>query len=269
MILKTVVITGSTRGLGYEMAKVFLCDGWNVVVNGVNEERLKNAVDSLKIEKGRGSVLGVAGNVKNSEDIQNILDNAVKNFGAVDIWINNAGINQPSKAMWELTDSEIDSILGIDLRGAIIGTKIAAIQMEKQLEGGMIYNVEGYGSNDAMMLGLNMYGTSKRAVTHFSKAFAKELEERNSKVKLGRLSPGIMITDFTKKALGGEQEISLPEKTKNFYNIMGDYPDTVAEFMVGEMLKNPANNAHINWLTGKKVMMRFITAPFKKRNFFN
>ena len=65
------------------------------------------------------------------------------------------------------------------------------------------------------------------------------------------------------------QEISLSEKTKNFYNIMGDYPDTVAEFMVGEMLKNPANNAHINWLTGKKVMMRFITAPFKKRNFFN
>ena len=266
--MKTVVITGSTRGLGYEMAKVFLRSGWNVVVNGVNGERLKNAVEKLKAEKGGGSVLGVAGNVKNSEDIQNVMDSAVQKFGEVDIWINNAGVNQPSKAMWELTDSEIDSILGIDLRGAIIGTKIATIQMEKQPKGGMIYNIEGYGSNDAMMLGLNMYGTSKRAVTHFTKAFAKELEEKNSKVKIGRLSPGIMITDFTKKALGGEQEISLSEKTKNFYNIMGDYPDTVAEFMVGEMLKNPANNAHINWLTGKKVIMRFITSPFKKRNFF-
>ncbi len=265
--MKTVVITGSTRGLGYEMAKVFLRNGWNVVVNGVNKERLIRACDNLQAEKSSGSVLGIAGNVRNSEDIQKIMDEAVRNFGVVDIWINNAGVNQPSKAMWELTDSEIDSILGIDLRGAIIGTKIAALQMEKQPEGGMIYNVEGYGSNDAMMLGLDMYGTSKRAVTHFTKAFAKELEQRNSRVKIGRLSPGIMITDFTTKALGGEQDIALSEKTKNFYNIMGDYPDTVAEFMVEGMLKDPSNNARINWLTGRKVMLRFITFPFKKRNY--
>ena len=266
--LKTAVITGSTRGLGYEMAKVFLRSGWKVVINGVNKERLQNAVESLQAQKGGGSVIGVAGNVQNSEDIQKIMDNAVKKFGAVNIWINNAGVNQPSKAMWELTDSEIDAILGVDLRGAIIGTKIAALQMEKQPEGGMIYNVEGYGSNNAMMLGLNMYGTSKRAVTHFTKAFAKELEERNSRVKIGRLSPGIMITDFTTKALGGEQDIALPEKTKNFYNIMGDYPDTVAEFLVEGMIKDPSNNASINWLTGRKVMLRLIASPFKKRNYF-
>ena len=78
--------------------------------------------------------------------------------------------------------------------------------MEKQPDGGFIYNIEGYGSNDAMMLGLNMYGTSKRAVTHFTQAFAKELAERGSKVKAGRLSPGIMITDFTVKALGDKEE---------------------------------------------------------------
>ena len=93
--MKTVVITGSTRGLGYEMAKVFLRNGYNVVINGVNEERLKNAANNLKAEKGGGSVLGVAGNVKNSEDIQNIMDNAVRSFGAVDIWINNAGLHYP------------------------------------------------------------------------------------------------------------------------------------------------------------------------------
>ena len=266
--LKTVVITGSTRGLGYEMAKVFLRNGWNVVTNGVNEERLKRACDTLQAEKSLGSVLGVSGNVQNSEDIQNLMDEAVKSFGAVDIWINNAGVNQPSKALWELADSEIDAILGIDLRGAIIGTKIAALQMEKQPDGGMIYNVEGYGSNDAMMLGLNMYGTSKRAVTHFTRAFAKELDIRKSKVRIGRLSPGIMLTDFSCKALDGEQDIALSEKTKKFYNIMGDYPDTVAEFLVREMIKNPANNTQISWLTTGKVMLRFLTAPFHKKNFF-
>ena len=78
-----------------------------------------------------------------------------------------------------------------------------------------------------------------------------------------------MLTDFTKKALGGEQDIALSEKTKNFYNIVGDYPDVVAEFLVKEMLKNPANNAKINWLTGRKVMFRLMTARFNKRNFFD
>ena len=168
-----------------------------------------------------------------------------------------------------MIDSEIDAIYEIDLRGAIIRTKNAPLSMEKQPEGCMFYNVEGYGSNDAKTLGLNMYGTSKRAVTHFTKAFAKELEERNSGVKIGRLSPGIMITDFTTKALGGEKDIALPEKTKNFYNIMGDYPDTVAEFLVEGMIKDPSYNAHINWLTGRKVMLRLIASPFKKRNYFN
>ncbi|WP_026659248.1 SDR family NAD(P)-dependent oxidoreductase [Butyrivibrio sp. AC2005] len=267
--MKTVVITGSTRGLGYEMATAFLRNDWNVVINGVNENRLNHAVESLKKIKGKGDILGVAGNIAKSEDIQNLMDSAVKQFGAIDIWINNAGVNQPSKAIWELTDSEIDALLNIDLRGAILGTKIATLQMEKQSEGGMIYTVEGYGSNDAMMLGLNMYGTTKRAVTHFSKAYAKELEERNSRVRIGRLSPGIMITDFTKTALGGEQEIELSEKTKNVYNMLGDYPDVVAKFLVREMLKDPANDVHINWLTGRKVMFRLITAPIRKRSFFD
>ncbi len=267
--MKTVVITGSTRGFGYEMAKVFLRNDWNVVINGVNENRLNRAVESLNELKSKSDILGVLGNIANPEDIQNLMSNAVSQFGAVDIWINNAGVNQPSKAIWELKDSEIDALLNIDLRGAILGTKIATLQMEKQPGGGMIYTVEGYGSNDAMMLGLNMYGTTKRAITHFTKAYAKELEERNSKVKIGRLSPGIMITDFTKKALGGEQEIALSEKTKNFYNMVGDYPDVVAQFLVSEILKDPANDAHINWLTGRKVMLRLMTAPIRKRNFFD
>ena len=173
------------------------------------------------------------------------------------------------KAVWELTEAEIDAVLDIDLRGAVMGSRLAALQMEKQPDGGYIYNIEGYGSNDAMMLGLNIYGTSKRAVTHFTQAFAKELEERGSKVKAGRLSPGIMITDFTIKALGGKEAIDLPEKTKKVYNILGDYPDVVADFLVKGMLANTKNNAKIEWLTARKAAWRFMTAGFNKRNFFD
>ena len=263
--MKTVVITGSTRGLGFEMARQFCMNGANVVINGLNEKRLKESVAKLREISSECEVEGFAGNVASAADIRGLLDHAAAKFGSIDIWINNAGVNQPMKAIWELTEEEIDSLIDIDLRGAVMGSRIAMLQMEKQTNGGYIYNVEGYGSNDAMMLGLNMYGTSKRAVTHFTRAFAEELAERSSKVKAGRLSPGIMYTDFTVQSLGGKEQIDLPEKTKNFYNIMGDHPDVVAEFLVRKMLVNTKNNVHIEWLTGGKVFRRLITAPFSKK----
>ena len=266
--MKTAVITGSTRGLGFEMAKLFHKNGWNLVLNGVNPARLEKAVSELKQAEGGGEILGFRGSVASAADLQALADFAAEHFGTVEIWINNAGVNQPMKAVWELSEAEIDAVLNIDLRGAILGSRTAALLMEKQPEGGFIYNIEGYGSNDAMMLGLNLYGTSKRAVTHFTQAFAKELEERGSKVRAGRLSPGIMITDFTVKALGGKESISLPEKTKKVYNILGDYPDVVAAHLVKCMLANTKNNAHIEWLTSGKAAWRFMTAAFNKRDFF-
>ncbi len=266
--MKTVVITGSTRGLGFEMAKRFRAAGWNLVINGVDPDRLEAAVDALRHIEGKGAVEGFRASVASAEELHHLAVFAAERFGPVDIWINNAGVNQPMKPLWELTEKEIDTVLDIDLRGAVLGSREAVRRMEKQPDGGYIYNIEGYGSNDAMMLGLNMYGTSKRAITHFTRALAKELRERNSPVKAGLLSPGIMITAFTVNALGGEQAIELPEKTKKVYNILGDYPDVVADYLVGKMLAEPGSGAHICWLTGGKAAWRFLTAAFRKRDFF-
>lgn len=265
--MKTVVITGSSRGLGYELALRFRKAGLNVVLNGVNPTRLEQAKENLKAIPGDGQVFACAGDVSSTDSIQKLADFAVEACGCIDIWINNAGVNQPMKPLWELTESEMDQVLDIDLKGTIMGSTVAMKQMIRQ-GFGAIYNLEGYGSNDAMMLGLNMYGTGKRAVTHFTQALAKESEEKNTGVIVGRLSPGIMITDFTTGALGGKEKIDLPEKTKKVYNILGDYPDVVADFLVAEVLKNQKNNAHIEWLTGRKAAWRFMTAGFNKRDFF-
>ncbi len=265
--MNTVVITGSSRGLGLEMAKEFRKNGSNVVINDLDNERLENAKSILEEIVSPAKVYTCAGDVTSCSDIQNIIDFAVVTCGKIDIWINNAGVNQPMKAIWELGEKEIDILLDVDLRGTIMGSRLAMRQMVKQ-HSGAIYNVEGYGSNDAMMLGLNMYGTTKRAVTHFTQAFAKESMEMNTGVIVGRLSPGIMITDFITNALGNGEKIDLPEKTRKVYNILGDYPDVVAKFLVKSMLENNKNNAHIEWLTSKKAAFRFMTAGFNKRNFF-
>ena len=223
--MKTVVITGSARGLGFNMARFFREYNWNVVISDLKEENLVKAKEELEKIESRGFVAYKVCNVSKYDDVRALMDYSLKVFSKVDIWINNAGVNQPQKAIWELDLNEIDTIIDVDLKGAIYGSKIAMEEMSKNHDGA-IYNIEGYGSNDAHMLGLNMYGTSKRAVTYFTESLAKESEEKHTGVIVGKLSPGIMITGFTTHSLVNDT-IKLSEKTKKVYNILGDTPETV------------------------------------------
>lgn len=264
--MKTVVITGSARGLGFNMARFFREYGYNVVISDLKEENLIKAKEELEKTESKGKVVFKTCNVSMFNELQELMKFAVLEFNTVDIWINNAGVNQPQKAVWELSENEINTIIDVDLKGTIYGSKVAMEEMSKN-HSGAIYNIEGYGSNDAHMLGLNMYGTSKRAVTYFTESLAKEAEERNTGVLVGKLSPGIMITEFTTHSLGNDA-MELSEKTKKVYNILGDTPQTVGKFLVDEMIKNTKNNVKINWLTNRKAFVRFLTAGFSKRNFF-
>lgn len=290
--MSTVVITGSSRGFGFAQAKKFREMGYNVVLSGVSEQNLAKAKDALlqintnvkkaadvngknaerkgneADRKAEPEVMAVSCNVTDMDAVQNLWNTAVKTFGSVDIWINNAGVNQPDKPVYELTDREIEFMLDTDLKGTIWGSKVAFTGMKEQ-GFGQIFNVEGYGSNDAMMTGLSIYGTTKRAVTYFTQALAKESEELTAgKVKVSRLAPGIMITDFLKTANGGSTKVELPEKTKKVYNILGDYPETIVEYVVPKMIENEKNNARIIWLTNRRAFGRFLTAGFRKRDFF-
>lgn len=266
--MKTVIITGSARGFGLELAKVFRQNNFNVVISDINEKGLVDAQNQLEKIKSDAKVVSVACDVTNYDMIESLWNSAKNSFESVDIWINNAGVNQPDKPIYLLSQKEIDFLLNIDLKGAIYGSQIAFSKMKEQ-GFGQIYNVEGYGSNDAMMTGLSLYGTSKRAITYFSQALAKESDDVcDGAVKICRLTPGIMITDFIKSANGGATKIELPEKTKKVYNILGDYPQTIAEYVVPRMIKNTKNNAQIVWLTNARAFGRFMTAGFNKRNFF-
>ncbi len=264
-----VVITGSARGFGFEQAKKFKELGFNVVISDVNEELLNKALNELnKINKEETNAISVKCDVTNYNEIEALYLKAKEEFNKVDIWINNAGVNQPDKPIYLLDKKEIDFMIDIDLKGSIYGSSIAFKYMKEQ-GFGQIYNVEGYGSNDAMMKGLSIYGTCKRAITYFTLALAKESEsETNGKVCVCRLTPGIMITNFISSANGGKTKIDLPEKTKKVYNILGDYPETIVNYCVPRMIKNTKNNKRIMWLTNRRAFKRFLFAGFNKRDFF-
>ena len=132
---------------------------------------------------------------------------------------------------------------------------------------GSIYNVEGHGSNDAVIPGLSIYGTAKRGITYFTIALAKEIEKMEKDIIVGRLSPGIMITDFLINSFRNKR-MKLSDKNKKIYNILGDYPDVVAKYLVNKIINNNDNNVRINWLTNGKAMFRFMTSFLNKKDYF-
>lgn len=264
--MKTVVITGSARGLGLEMAKCFRGKNFNVVISDLFKKDLEDAKKELLKVKSTGDIDYFVCDITKESDIVNLIDKTKKKYGVIDFWINNAGINQPNKMIWELSSEEIDRMLEIDLKGTMIASKLIANVMIEQGKGS-IYNVEGHGSNDAIIPGLSVYGTAKRGITYFTMALAKEMEKRQVDVMVGRLSPGIMITDFLVNSFRNKK-MEVSDKNKKVYNILGDYPDVVAKYLVNRMIINTNNNVKINWLSNGKAALRFMMAGFKKRDFF-
>lgn len=265
--MKTVVITGSFRGLGFEMAKVFRKNNYNVVICDVANELLDKSKDELLKVNGNGEVLSLLCDVTKGDDVDKLISDVFKKFDSIDIWINNAGVNQPNNALWELSYNDVNKLIDIDLKGTIY-CSIAIIKHMIKQGSGAIYNVEGHGSNDNVILGLSLYGTSKRGVTYFTEALAKEVKIKNLPILVGKLSPGIMITNFIQHSFGNEK-IELDDKTKNIYNILGDYPDVIAEFLVDKMINNKNNNVKFNWLSNSRAFSKFFTSLFNKRNFFD
>ena len=142
------------------MARFFREYNYNVVISDLKEENLIKAKEELDKISSEARVAYKVCNVSNLSELEALMKFSISEFNKVDIWINNAGVNQPQKAIWELSESEINTVIDVDLKGAIYGSKVAMEEMSKN-HSGAIYNIEGYGSNDAHMLGLNMYGTSK------------------------------------------------------------------------------------------------------------
>lgn len=258
--MKSVVITGSTRGIGFSMATEFLRAGCNVTLSGRGEALPEATSASLSLFKGK--YIYIPCNVQKKASLQNLWDASLEKWDRIDIWINNAGQNTPHMFSWETGETYIENIIKTNITGMIYGSKIAAAGMLKQGHGA-IYSMEGLGSNNMIQIKTILYGTTKHALTYFMKGLAKELE--GTGIIAGRLSPGMMLTDFITKTPDGEQsEVIADEKFRKIFNILADKPENVAKFFIPRILTNTKNDAQIAWLTNRKAAWRFITAGFRK-----
>jgi NAD(P)-dependent dehydrogenase (short-subunit alcohol dehydrogenase family) len=259
--MKTVVITGSTRGLGFGLARRFLEKGCSVVVNGTGQESVERALRGLSPFEGR--VHGVAGDISSESGVERLYREAERRFGQIDIWVNNAGIGQPMAKAWEIAADRLERIAAVNIMGVVHGT-IVPFRAMKARGSGMIFTMEGHGSSGRIVDRMAMYGTTKSAATYFTKAFA--YEARGSGVSIGRLLPGMVVTDMLLDTVAGND----PEnaKRRKFYNLLADDVDTVSAFLVDGMLAAQGPSPRIEWLTRRKAMLRIMFGSFRKREFF-
>jgi len=242
-----VFITGGTRGIGNGLVKEFLKRGHKVSFTGTTQVGIDKALEDLS-----GEFNGIICDVRNYDEIENAKSIAFNKFTDIDIWINNAGVTQPQKDVYELTEEEIKRVIDINVTGMIMATAIAVKQMKKQ-KYGIVYNMEGLGSNNMMIPKTIVYGSSKRLLRYYSRAICKELKN-DSNIFVGTISPGMVFTDLLLK--------DATEESMRITNILGNKVEEVTPFLVKNMLRG---KKHIYWLTNRKVMWRFFTSIFKKK----
>lgn len=258
---KVIVITGSTKGIGYGLAEEFLKRGHNVVVSGRNQKRLDKAVSTLAANYK--NVAGCLCDVTKYDDNEKLFAFAKEKFGRVDIWINNAGVAHPMTNVWELPLDVIRDSVNANVYGSIYGSRVAIKGMLEQ-DGGWIYNLEGFGSSGRTMAGLSVYGMTKAAAAFFGKSLAKEVA--NTPVKVATIQPGMVITDMVTGQYKTPEEL---DKVKPIFNIIANRLTDVVPWIADQMLKNEKNGALLQYQPRWKLMLRFLTAPFVKRNLFD
>jgi len=263
--VRSVVITGATRGIGKGLAREFIKRGHNVCFCGRSQKSVDNAYADLvrDAEENGTKVIGHTCDVSNIKDVQNLWDKAKGVCGQVDIWINNAGVaTVPLMAkIADLDPTDITAVPQTNLIGSINGCHVALNGMTEQGHGA-IYNFEGFGSNGEKNWGLAVYGSSKYALTYFTQCLVKETKA--SPVIVGCMSPGIVTTDM----ILGERNRMTPEqwaKTRRIYAILADDVQTVTPYLVDGVLNNQKHGARIAWLTKSKVIRRFLASRFLKR----
>ena len=255
----SVVITGGTRGLGNGMAREFLRRGARVTICGRSAESTARAVAELAAEHDRERVFGMACDVSVYEQVEALWRGATERFGAVDIWINNAGLSTPRRDFVELPIETSRSVVETNLLGAMNGARVALRGMRKR-GSGAIYNTERFGSDGRMVApGLIVYGASKAGVAYFAKGLARETE--GGPVLVGVINPGMVLTDM----LLGDGADREPARSNRVFDILADKVETVAPFLVERIMNNRKHGARIVWLTRPEIFWRFLTAPFRRR----
>ena len=234
---KVAVITGGTRGIGFETAKKFLDNECKVVILGSKKESVEKALEELKNINSEYEVKGYYPNLVNETEVIDTFKKIKNEFGHIDILINNAGLSSSTK-LEDYTVEEYDKISDLNIKSIFICSKSILPYLEETK--GNIINTSSMVSIYGQPSGF-MYPASKFAVNGITKSLARELAPKG--IRVNAVAPGITYTDMV-KSLPKEMiepliktiplgRIGLPEDIANAFLFLAS---DMASYITGEIL---------------------------------
>lgn len=186
---RIAVVTGAAQGIGFAVAQLFVEMGAKVVLGDLDFDSLERATDELG---GPRVARAARCDVRDAGDVEALIALAVREFGALDIMINNAGITRDA-TMRTMTEEQFDDVIAVHLRGSWNGTRLAAKVMRERGSGSII-NISSL-SGKTGMIGQTNYSAAKAGIVGLTKAAAKELAHRG--VRVNAIQPGLIRSAMT------------------------------------------------------------------------
>jgi len=186
---KTAVVTGGNSGIGAAIVLELAFQGANIVIDYISHPESTDALEK-KIHALGERAVGVKADVSQIADLQKLVDAAVKQFGRLDIWVNNAGV-ETRTSLLDTTEEQYEKVLKINLKSAFFGSQLAAKQMIQQASGGRIINISSV-HEDWPMPGNIAYCLSKGAIRMLTRTAGIELAKNN--ILMVNVGPGAVAT---------------------------------------------------------------------------
>lgn len=202
---KTVLVTGGSRGIGKAISKTFAKDGYNVLINFNKSENEVKELYTVLEEKGFSVKLFKA-DISNREEVENMIDYCIKEFGGLDVLINNAGISQ-DKLFTDITDEDWDNMMNINLKGSFYCSQTALKYMISEKKGNIINISSIWGISGASCE--VHYSVSKAGIIGMTKALAKEVAPSN--IRVNSIAPGVINTDMLSEYNEDEIDVLVEE----------------------------------------------------------
>lgn len=230
---KTVLVTGSTQGIGCEIALKFGAEGANVIVNGIDLPQQAELAESVceEIRNLGGQAAYILCDVSQTEGAESLIRFAKETYGGIQVIVNNAGITRDNLIM-RMSEAEWDSVLSVNLKGAFLVVKAASKMLMKQRDGVIINmaSVSGVMGN----AGQANYAASKAGLIGLTKSVAKELAHWN--VRCNAIAPGFIQTAMTDQLKEEVREAYLGAIPLKRFGQVEDIAN-LAVFLAGEKAK--------------------------------
>lgn len=218
---KTAVITGASRGVGAGIAKACQRRGMNIAICARSEP----TIDPSE------SVLSLAADVSREDDVLALADQTVERFGAIDLWINNAGLLEPINLLRNCKSEDVQRHLDVNIMGVFHGTKAFINHLHGRDGEGVLINISS-GAATSVYEGWGPYCAGKAAVDHMTRV--ADLEEAKNGLRAYSVAPGIIDTSMQELIRSTDREC-FPMLDK-FIELKENDAFSSPEFVANELL---------------------------------